>query len=209
MLELVSIMSKKSNGSGIDDLAAHLRGQGQVVATGRFRLDWEKGTSTLESIYYLAGPDDLAITGTGPQTPIYVGDRLYLTNAHNDRSTSGPSIAGIWQMRGGLAVLVAALWLGTSAQPPAEPLDVVAPPSSAPVGAPPSAAPMPRVVGEMSRILVEARPAADGQGFEVLYVRRMVERAVVPRLWEITEDEHGDPVPAQVSLARFAPASRY
>lgn len=52
-----------------------------------------------------------------------------------------------------------------------------------------------RVVGEIpERVLVDTRPAPGGEGYEVLYLRQILERAVVPDLYEFSaQDEAGRP----------------
>ena len=62
---------------------------------------------------------------------------------------------------------------------------------------------------ELSRVVVRARPTEDGRGVEVVYVRRVLERAVVNELYQISEDEHGMPVATQVDPARFEQPSSY
>lgn len=56
------------------------------------------------------------------------------------------------------------------------------------------------VLGEVpGKMLVESRPAPSGQGFEVIYVRQVVERAIVPDLYKIDgTDDRG-----QATLARY------
>lgn len=55
-----------------------------------------------------------------------------------------------------------------------------------------------RVVEEVpTRILVETRALQDG-GFEVRYIRQILERVTVPSLYELGEDETGRPVPIRV-----------
>ena len=53
-----------------------------------------------------------------------------------------------------------------------------------------------RVIGEVpDRILINTRPAATGQGYELVYVRQILERAVVPDLYQFQgQDERGQPV---------------
>lgn len=54
------------------------------------------------------------------------------------------------------------------------------------------------------KVLVEdPRPAADGQGFEVIFIRQIVERERVPDLYRFSRDETGGltPVPVQVRRA--------
>lgn len=59
-----------------------------------------------------------------------------------------------------------------------------------------------RVVGEMpGKVLLDAQPAPDGKGFVVLYVRQIVERAVVDDLYQVGTDERGQPVPVRVTPA--------
>ena len=55
-------------------------------------------------------------------------------------------------------------------------------------------------VGELPSVLVNAKPLPDGQGVEVTYVRRLVERRTTAALLEQAEDEWGQPtvVPADL-----------
>ena len=54
------------------------------------------------------------------------------------------------------------------------------------------------------RVVVQTRPAPAGEGLEVIYVRQIMERAVVPDLYEYRgADEHGRP-----TLARYETAAR-
>lgn len=58
------------------------------------------------------------------------------------------------------------------------------------------------VIGEMPRkILMEAQPAADGNGYEVVYIRQILERARVNDIYRFSQDETGraTPVPVQIS----------
>jgi len=78
----------------------------------QFNVDWEKGNTQLSNIYYLGGgPGDVGLPGgwtIAPQTPISFNDRLYLTNAFNSNPSGGIEVAGLWQMRNGIAKAVAA-----------------------------------------------------------------------------------------------------
>jgi hypothetical protein len=52
-----------------------------------------------------------------------------------------------------------------------------------------------RVVGEMpQRVIMQSRPAQTGRGFEVLYLRQFVERAVVTDLYHADGDDAGGKV---------------
>ena len=60
------------------------------------------------------------------------------------------------------------------------------------------------VVHELPKVMVETRPI-DGTGqFEVIYLRRLFERAVVSEAYETGEDENGQPFRAKADLARYA-----
>ena len=52
-----------------------------------------------------------------------------------------------------------------------------------------------QVVGEMpAMVMVETRPAPSGHGYEVLYLRQVLERAFVPDLYQVNgQTEHGQP----------------
>ena len=82
-----------------------------------------------------------------------------------------------------------ALWKGQApAIEPREPLVAEAPPAD----------PQPDtrealVVDELPKVVVGSRPLASGGPYEVLYMRRVLERAVVDRLYERGVDEHGRP----------------
>ncbi len=61
-----------------------------------------------------------------------------------------------------------------------------------------------QVVGEVpAKVLLNSRRQATGEGFEVIYVRQIVERAVVDDLYRFGSDELGQPVPVPVE---FTPA---
>ena len=50
------------------------------------------------------------------------------------------------------------------------------------------------------KILMEAQPAADGNGYEVVYIRQILERARVNDIYRFSQDETGraTPVPVQI-----------
>jgi len=51
------------------------------------------------------------------------------------------------------------------------------------------------VLGEMpTKVLVETRPAESGQGYEVVFIRQIMERTIVPDLYQVNgENEAGQP----------------
>ena len=57
------------------------------------------------------------------------------------------------------------------------------------------------LVGEMpERLVIETRPSGDGKGYEVLYIRQLIERAVVDDLYKLGTDETGRKVIVPASL---------
>ena len=83
-----------------------------------FRLDWETGASRLHSVYYRPADDGLTLggrqSGVGPQTPIYLNGRQYMTNVFNMNPTGGADVAGLWILRDDVAVPVAAIGRASS-----------------------------------------------------------------------------------------------
>lgn len=64
-----------------------------------------------------------------------------------------------------------------------------------------------QVVGELpQRYVLETRPAADGKGYEVLYVRQVLERRRVDDMYKVGADETGRPVLVPCSPALPATA---
>ncbi len=57
------------------------------------------------------------------------------------------------------------------------------------------------VLGEMpERVLIGTRPVANGQGVEVVYIRQIMEREVVPGLYRLGTDEAGRPTPIRAEI---------
>ncbi len=77
-----------------------------------FALDWATGAWSLHSVYQRFVPSDWKIPAnlgyTGPQTPIDLGGRRYLTSAFNSNPTHGTNLVGVWILRAGVAVPAAA-----------------------------------------------------------------------------------------------------
>ena len=74
-----------------------------------FAIDWQKGTSQLHSVFYRPEEQRYAGPGGKPEWPIHLHGRQYMTNIYNSNPVGGPTVAGVWQMRDGVAVLVAAV----------------------------------------------------------------------------------------------------
>ncbi len=74
-------------------------------------VDWKTGENHPTNIYSRPQAGELQIPAgwnKKPETPFHVGNRLYLTNAYSADATNGSDVAGVWQMRSGVARLVAA-----------------------------------------------------------------------------------------------------
>ena len=56
-----------------------------------------------------------------------------------------------------------------------------------------------RVLAEVP-VLLESRPSATGRGYEVVFVRQIVERAQMDNLLRFAQDERGNLVPVQVQM---------
>lgn len=82
-----------------------------------FQLDWKAGSSRLKSIYYRPGTNDLQLNFeddgrprvVAPQTPVYLNNRQYMVNVFNGHPSYLTRLLGVWVMREGRAVLVAAV----------------------------------------------------------------------------------------------------
>jgi hypothetical protein len=61
-------------------------------------------------------------------------------------------------------------------------------------------------VSELPMQVVETRPAEDGSGYDVLYVRRLLQRARVGSVYSLGLDEQGQPAPVAVDPALLASA---
>lgn len=62
-----------------------------------------------------------------------------------------------------------------------------------------------RRVGELPSLMLESSPAADGDGYEVLYVRRTLERIRVDEFHRLAENEYGESMPVPT---RWTPSGR-
>ncbi|CAG1006378.1 hypothetical protein PHYC_03319 [Phycisphaerales bacterium] len=62
-----------------------------------------------------------------------------------------------------------------------------------------------RVINEMpDKVLVNTQPLADGQGYDVVYFRLIMERDRVPDLYRFSSDELGQPVPVRVVIPQIS-----
>ena len=78
-----------------------------------FKLDWEKGTNTLVSVFYRPGADGLAHPAGHhadgpPQQAIYRDGKQYMSNSFNSNPTNGTSMVFVWELKEGRARPVAA-----------------------------------------------------------------------------------------------------
>jgi hypothetical protein len=57
------------------------------------------------------------------------------------------------------------------------------------------------VLGEMpDRVMVQSSPLSEGQGFEVIYIRQIIERRHIPDLYRAAVDEGGNAVLTPVRI---------
>lgn len=64
-------------------------------------------------------------------------------------------------------------------------------------------------VTELPRVLVSSGPNAAGDAFELLYMRRILERVQIDEVLRMRHDEAGHPFATAVSLADYRPAQSY
>lgn len=65
------------------------------------------------------------------------------------------------------------------------------------------------VINEMpEKVLVHTQPGADGNGYEVVYLRMIMERESVPDLYRFTRDELGQRVPLKMTVPAAHPTVR-
>lgn len=75
-----------------------------------FKLDWKTGANAPAAVLLRSGQDNLNGKNRGaPETPIYVGDRQYMTNCYNSNPTGGAPIVDIWLLKDRVAAPVAAV----------------------------------------------------------------------------------------------------
>ncbi|MEX2218627.1 MAG: hypothetical protein WD749_07675 [Phycisphaerales bacterium] len=62
------------------------------------------------------------------------------------------------------------------------------------------------VLGEMpTKVMIETRPAADGQGYEVIYLRQIMERTYVPDFYRMGVDDTGNPRAIRIKMSTTIP----
>jgi hypothetical protein len=79
-----------------------------------FKLDWASGTSRPAAVYARPELDPLRDwlrpeRSQAPDTPLHVGDRLYLTDAYTTNPTGGVATASLWLLTDGVARPVASV----------------------------------------------------------------------------------------------------
>ena len=83
-----------------------------------FQIDWKTGEDTPVNIYYRPRAGELSLPARMfskvPETPLRARGGLYVTDAYTGSPTQGVDIAGIYQMRLGVARLVAAAGLANA-----------------------------------------------------------------------------------------------
>ncbi|MEM7199052.1 MAG: hypothetical protein AAF628_02235 [Planctomycetota bacterium] len=111
----------------------------------------------------------------------------------SSRSTRWAALASGW-----LAAAVACMGWGAAVWRSAPGVTSAPAPHTAVAAVEPGA---PQVLRELDRVVLRAEPTADGVGYDLVYLRRVLERARVPELFGVAEDEHGALVPTPVQPA--------
>ena len=63
-----------------------------------------------------------------------------------------------------------------------------------------------QVVGELlDKVLIETRPVQNGDGYEVYYIRQIIEKARVPDLYTFGTDDTGQAVPVRIEVVSPKP----
>ena len=63
-----------------------------------------------------------------------------------------------------------------------------------------------QVVGELpDKVLIETRPVQSGDGYEVYYIRQIIEKARVPDLYTFGTDDTGQAVPVRIEVVSPKP----
>ncbi|MEI6520297.1 MAG: hypothetical protein WCO98_09715 [bacterium] len=80
----------------------------------QFKLDWDKGTDMLETVYYRPEADDMklpdgAYANGYPDASMYLNGKRYFTNCYSGNPVSGTGLTMIWADRNGIAMPVAAM----------------------------------------------------------------------------------------------------
>jgi hypothetical protein len=140
-----------------------------------------------------------------------VADAVALpTTSCSPSAGNGWSTAAVLAAAGWLAaVVVALLWLGStliwSESPAGEDLVQLEAPRTEPAAEPAAG----HVVGELPRLMVEARPIAGREEIEVIYVRRTLERVLVKKAYQLKLDESGQPFTVPADLTAYMPPRTY
>ena len=83
-----------------------------------FKVDWKSGEDAPVNIYFRPAPGELKLPAhmfeKVPETPFRVGGKLYVTDAYTGDPTRGVDVAGIYQVRNGVAKPVAAAGLANA-----------------------------------------------------------------------------------------------
>ncbi len=65
------------------------------------------------------------------------------------------------------------------------------------------------IITELPRVLVSSEPSASGDSFELLYMRRILERVQVDELYSLGMDEAGMASPTSITPADYRPTQSY
>lgn len=64
------------------------------------------------------------------------------------------------------------------------------------------------VIAELPTMMLSTRPSADGEGVDVICLRRTLERVEVDQLYRLATDEHGAPTPNPIAWTPATPTEQ-
>lgn len=109
------------------------------------------------------------------------------------------------------AAILALVWMATDPRLQQAPEGVLLEPTARTesVDVPHSAQPASEVVRELPNVMMETRPIPGSDRVEIVYLRRVIERAVVSDAYTVGRDETGRPLRVRADLTQFAPRRSY
>ena len=141
-----------------------------------------------------------------------VGEVVAVADRVNIRPREFARVRGLTHWGGWMAAAILALiWIATDPRMKRGPED--APREQAVRSTEPDASQPVRLAGEVVRelpnVMVESRAIPGSDQVEVVYLRRVLERAVVSDAYTVARDETGQPFKTRADLTRFAPKRSY
>ena len=144
-----------------------------------------------------------------------IADGVALPTTSTARANGWSTAAGMAAAGWLAAAVLALLWLGSTMlwvdSPAAGPglVDVDAFAAGRGADATDTVLAADNVVGELPRLMVQARPIDGREEVEVIYIRRTVERVLVKKAYHLRMDESGQPFTVPADLTAYMPPRSY